>query len=89
MLYASLDFWVCFVKYSSPFQLTARVFDVNTQQETDDLLPIHIIVDDVNDNPPTFTGPQLYTVLEQSKAGASTLLLIPEICSDDKVHDCA
>lgn len=70
MLYASMDLRVCFVKQPSPFQLTARVFDANTQQEADDFLPIHIIVDDVNDNPPTFTGPQMHTVPEQSKAGA-------------------
>lgn len=32
-------------------------------------MDIRIDVDDVNDNAPTFTGPQQYTVLEQSVVG--------------------
>ncbi|KAF7668466.1 hypothetical protein LDENG_00008050 [Lucifuga dentata] len=47
----------------------AKVFDSQTRQETD--LPLHItvIIDDVNDNNPTFTDSLKLTVLEQSNAG--------------------
>lgn len=37
--------------------------------ELDEPLPFSIIIDDMNDNPPTFTGPLQVTVLEHSKAG--------------------
>ncbi|XP_070775800.1 desmocollin 2-like protein [Enoplosus armatus] len=51
------------------FTLRTEVFNVRTNQPTDEPLPITIIVDDVNDNAPTFKGPLQYAVLEQSKAG--------------------
>ncbi|XP_071382834.1 desmocollin 2-like protein [Centroberyx affinis] len=47
----------------------ARVYDRYTNQETDLPLDVTVIVDDVNDNKPTFTDPLQFTVLEQSKAG--------------------
>nr|XP_040027754.1 LOW QUALITY PROTEIN: desmocollin 2 like [Gasterosteus aculeatus aculeatus] len=51
------------------FTLTVRAFDKITNEERDEPLDIRIDVDDVNDNAPTFTGPQQYTVLEQSVVG--------------------
>lgn len=57
------DFW-CFL-----FQLTVRVFDRGTNKELDDPLPFNIIIDDMNDNAPTFAGPLQVTVPEKSKAG--------------------
>lgn len=51
------------------FQLTVRVFDQKTNKELDDSLPLTIIIDDKNDNPPTFLGPLQVTVPEKSKAG--------------------
>lgn len=51
------------------FQLTVRVFDRSNNRELDDPLPFSIIIDDMNDNAPTFTGQLLVTVLEKSKAG--------------------
>lgn len=50
-------------------QLIVRVFDRNTNKELDDSLPFSIIMDDMNDNTPTFTGQLQVTVLEKSKAG--------------------
>ncbi|XP_044076580.1 desmocollin 2 like [Siniperca chuatsi] len=51
------------------FTLLCKVFDQKTNQETDSPLPINIIVDDVNDNAPTFKDQMQYTVLEKSNAG--------------------
>ncbi|XP_010882743.2 desmocollin-2-like isoform X2 [Esox lucius] len=51
------------------FVFQFRVFDIETNQETDEPLPFTVNVIDVNDNAPTFTGPLRFTVLEQSKAG--------------------
>ncbi|XP_013995698.1 desmocollin-2 [Salmo salar] len=51
------------------FIFQARVFDRNTNQETDLPLPITVNVEDVNDNAPTFTGQLQFTVLEQSNKG--------------------
>lgn len=51
------------------FQLTVRVFDKNTNEELDKHLPFSIIIDDMNDNPPTFKGSLQVTVPENSKAG--------------------
>lgn len=53
----------------SLFQLTVRVFDRSTKKELDNPLPFSIIIDDMNDNAPTFTDQMLVTVLEKSKAG--------------------
>ncbi|XP_039998688.1 desmocollin 2 like [Xiphias gladius] len=52
------------------FSLRTRVFDIKTNQETDEPLDVQIIVDDVNDNVPQFKDPLLYTVLEHSNPGA-------------------
>ncbi|KAL0966164.1 hypothetical protein UPYG_G00291800 [Umbra pygmaea] len=51
------------------FVFQARVFDIYTNQETDNPLPITVNVVDVNDNAPMFTGLLKFTVLEQSNAG--------------------
>lgn len=51
------------------FTLITRVFNKYTHVETDDPLPITIIVDDVNDNAPTFTDQLQYTVHEQCNIG--------------------
>lgn len=51
------------------FQLTVRVFDQKTNKELDDSLPLTIIIDDKNDNPPMFLGLLQVTVPEKSKAG--------------------
>ncbi|CAL8279848.1 unnamed protein product [Lota lota] len=50
-------------------EFTARVFDVNTNQETDDPLKVTVIVDDQNDNKPEFKGLLFFRVMEQSKIG--------------------
>ncbi|XP_010742116.3 desmocollin 2-like protein [Larimichthys crocea] len=52
------------------FNLTANVYDRLTNNPTDRTLAIIIIIDDVNDNAPTFKDRLEFTVLEQSKAGA-------------------
>ncbi|KAM6948731.1 desmocollin 2-like protein, partial [Aplochiton taeniatus] len=53
------------------FVFTAKVFDQYTEQETDDPLPVTVIIDDVNDNKPTFTSPLRFSVLEKSKEGTT------------------
>ncbi|KAM6990458.1 desmocollin 2-like protein [Tautogolabrus adspersus] len=52
------------------FVITTRVFNKFTNVETDLPLDIQIIVDDVNDNAPTFKDPLQFTVPEKSKAGS-------------------
>lgn len=56
-------------KCTLSLQLTARVFDKKTNQETDLPLPIQILVDDVNDNAPQFEGALQFVVLEHSPVG--------------------
>lgn len=51
-------------------QLKVSVFNRDTNEPTDLPLDIKIMVDDVNDNAPTFKDPLQFTVLEQSNAGA-------------------
>ncbi|KAM9789498.1 desmocollin 2-like protein, partial [Neosynchiropus ocellatus] len=51
------------------FTLTTKVFDVKTGMETDLPLPIHIVVDDMNDNAPEFQGSMQLAVDEQTRAG--------------------
>ncbi|KAM9349583.1 desmocollin 2-like protein [Symphorus nematophorus] len=51
------------------FTITTKVFDRKTHKETDRPLLVTIIVDDENDNAPTFTDPLHFSVPEQSKAG--------------------
>lgn len=50
-------------------QFTAHAFDVNTRRETDEPLPITVIVEDVNDNAPQFSGPMVFAVNEQCPMG--------------------
>lgn len=50
-------------------QLTTRVFNRITNVETDLALDLEVLVDDVNDNAPTFKGPLQFTVLEHSPPG--------------------
>lgn len=47
----------------------ARVFDITTNQETDQPLDVHVDIDDVNDNYPQFSNSLQYTVLEKSNTG--------------------
>ncbi|XP_068604477.1 desmocollin 2-like protein [Brachionichthys hirsutus] len=51
------------------FTLITNVYDKRTNAKTDDSLPIVVIVDDVNDNAPTFKGSLQITTFEQSDAG--------------------
>uniref|UniRef100_A0A3Q0SDK9 Desmocollin 2 like n=1 Tax=Amphilophus citrinellus TaxID=61819 RepID=A0A3Q0SDK9_AMPCI len=51
------------------FNFVVRVFDRVTKKETDEYLPIKVLVDDVNDNAPQFVGPLQFTIPEQSSAG--------------------
>ncbi|XP_035860719.1 desmocollin 2 like isoform X2 [Sander lucioperca] len=51
------------------FILTTRVFDKITNMETDLPLDVKVVVDDVNDNAPTFVDQLQFTVPEQSVAG--------------------
>ncbi|XP_034743934.1 desmocollin 2 like isoform X2 [Etheostoma cragini] len=51
------------------FTLTTKVFDKFTHEQTDLPLDIKVIVDDVNDNAPTFVDQLQFTVPEQSSAG--------------------
>ncbi|XP_032387676.1 desmocollin 2-like protein [Etheostoma spectabile] len=55
-------------EYSS-FTLTTKVFDKFTNEQTDLPLDIRVVVDDVNDNAPTFVDQLQFTVPEQSNAG--------------------
>ncbi|KAI3374326.1 hypothetical protein L3Q82_006166 [Scortum barcoo] len=51
------------------FTVTTRVFNRVTNVETDLALPITVIIDDVNDNAPTFSSPLQFTVPEKCAAG--------------------
>ncbi|XP_028327869.1 desmocollin 2-like protein [Gouania willdenowi] len=53
------------------FTLEVRVRDIVTHEETDLYLPITIVVDDVNDNPPQFSAPLQFTVAEKSPKGST------------------
>lgn len=55
--------------WCSLFQLIVRVFEQSTDKELDAPLPFTIIIDDMNDNAPTFAGSLQVTVPERSKAG--------------------
>lgn len=46
-------------------QFTAYAYNTLTNKETDDPLPITVIIEDENDNAPQFSGPMDYTVAEQ------------------------
>ncbi|XP_071771059.2 desmocollin 2-like protein isoform X2 [Centroberyx gerrardi] len=51
------------------FVFEAQVFDRKTGKETDWPLNITVLVDDINDNAPTFSGPLQFHVAEQSRTG--------------------
>lgn len=51
------------------YSFVVRAWDRNTNQERDDKLPLKVIVDDVNDNPPEFVGPLQFTVPEHCSVG--------------------
>uniref|UniRef100_A0A8C6UXC0 Desmocollin 2 like n=1 Tax=Neogobius melanostomus TaxID=47308 RepID=A0A8C6UXC0_9GOBI len=51
------------------FTLITNVFNKNTREPTDLPLPIKIVVDDVNDNAPQFSGFLQFSVPEQSRSG--------------------
>ncbi|XP_071347594.1 desmocollin 2-like protein [Trachinotus anak] len=53
------------------FVLTTRVFDVNTNMETDLPLDVKVNIDDMNDNAPQFAGLLQFTVPEHSKPGTT------------------
>lgn len=46
-----------------------RSWNTVTFQETDENLPLKVVVDDVNDNPPEFVGLLQFTVLEHCSVG--------------------
>lgn len=46
-----------------------RSWDTITKKETDENLPLKVVVDDVNDNPPEFVGPLQFTVPEHCSVG--------------------
>lgn len=73
-----------------PPQITAKVYDRQTHQQTDDPLPVTIYIDDENDNAPTFTDPLQFTVLEQAKKGEQcdiSLYLVWSKVWDDKLYN--
>ncbi|KAM4629585.1 desmocollin 2-like protein isoform 2-T2 [Polymixia lowei] len=51
------------------FVFEAQVFDKKTGKETDRPLDITVLVVDINDNAPTFSGPLEFHVAEQSNTG--------------------
>ncbi|KAM3876229.1 desmocollin 2-like protein [Diretmus argenteus] len=51
------------------FVFEAQVFDKKTGKETDRPLDITVLVQDINDNAPTFSGPLQFHVAEQSSTG--------------------
>ncbi|KAM6962570.1 desmocollin 2-like protein [Aplochiton taeniatus] len=51
------------------FVFSAQVFDRKTGKETDRPLDITVLVEDINDNAPTFSGPLVFHVAEHSSAG--------------------
>lgn len=46
-------------------QFTAYAYNTHSDQQTDDPLPITVLVEDENDNAPEFAGPMLYAVQEK------------------------
>uniref|UniRef100_A0A8C7IAR9 Desmocollin-2 n=1 Tax=Oncorhynchus kisutch TaxID=8019 RepID=A0A8C7IAR9_ONCKI len=62
------------------FVFTAQVFDRRSGKETDRPLDITVLVEDINDNAPTFSGPLTFSVLEQCKPGTE----VGEVKSTDK-----
>ncbi|KAK6313884.1 hypothetical protein J4Q44_G00153430 [Coregonus suidteri] len=62
------------------FVFTAQVFDRRSGKETDRPLDITVLVEDINDNAPTFSGLLTFSVLEQCKPGTE----VGEVKSTDK-----
>ncbi|KAL1022679.1 hypothetical protein UPYG_G00030920 [Umbra pygmaea] len=62
------------------FVFKAHVYDIRTNQETDLPLDITVLVEDVNDNDPEFSGPLTYSVSEHCKTGT----LIGQVLATDK-----
>ncbi|XP_051501572.1 desmocollin-1-like [Myxocyprinus asiaticus] len=62
------------------FTFMARVFDRVSNLETDDPLPITVIVEDKNDNAPEFSGSSFFSVPEHCKAGT----VIGQVNATDK-----
>lgn len=51
------------------YSFVVRSWDTITKKETDENLPLKVVVDDVNDNPPEFVGPLQFTVPEHCSVG--------------------
>ncbi|XP_073672750.1 desmocollin 2-like protein [Garra rufa] len=67
------------------FDFVAQVFD-KSGKETDQYLPITVIVEDVNDNAPEFTGLRFFTVEERCRAVIGTYkALDPENKNSDGI----
>ncbi|XP_051953861.1 desmocollin 2-like protein [Xyrauchen texanus] len=62
------------------FIFMARVYDRHSNRETDDPLPITVIVEDKNDNAPEFSGSRFFTVPERCRAGT----VIGQVNATDK-----
>lgn len=50
-------------------QFTAYAYNTYTKQETDAPLPVTVLIEDENDNPPQFSGPMDFAVQEQCPMG--------------------
>ncbi|KAM9322448.1 desmocollin 2-like protein [Pholidichthys leucotaenia] len=62
------------------FTFIVRVFNKQTREETDDPLPMKVVVDDVNDNAPHFTDQLQFSVLEHSNPGT----VVGEVNASDR-----
>uniref|UniRef100_A0A3P8QQZ5 Cadherin domain-containing protein n=1 Tax=Astatotilapia calliptera TaxID=8154 RepID=A0A3P8QQZ5_ASTCA len=51
------------------YSFVVRSWDTVTNKETDENLPLKVVVDDVNDNPPEFVGPLQFMVPEHCSVG--------------------
>ncbi|XP_053470312.1 desmocollin 2-like protein [Ictalurus furcatus] len=51
------------------FVFTAYAYNTHTKQETDAPLPVTVLIEDENDNPPQFSGPMDFAVQEQCPMG--------------------
>lgn len=66
---------VCYSLLDTGFlpQFTARAYNKYTNQQTDYPLPVTVIIQDVNDNAPQFSGSLNYAVKEQCPMGKSEI----------------
>ncbi|XP_063318589.1 desmocollin 2-like protein [Pelmatolapia mariae] len=53
------------------YNIVVRAYHKTTWMQTDEDLPIKVVVNDVNDNPPEFVGPLQFTVPEHCSAGTA------------------